>query len=118
MWTTGGKWKNKTLIPTHNSWARFFRNQEGLKRSESHRELKKALKGVDAVVLAVRHSAYLELDPDQVVEWIGKPAAIVDCFGILKDEQIRSYFELGCEVKGSGRGHINRIKREVLSRKK
>jgi hypothetical protein len=35
----------------------------------------------------------------------------------LKDEQIRRYFELGCEVKGAGRGHINRIKREVLSRK-
>jgi len=53
-----------------------------------------------------------------VVEWIGRPAAIVDCFGILNDDQIRRYFELGCEVKGSGRGHISRIKREVLGGKK
>jgi nucleotide sugar dehydrogenase len=109
--------EKQNAYPVHNSLVRFFRNQEGLQDLKVHRELKKALKGVDAVVLAVRHQSYLDLDPDQVVKWIGQPAAIVDCFGLLKDEQIRRYFELGCEVKGSGRGHINRIKREVLSRK-
>jgi UDP-N-acetyl-D-glucosamine dehydrogenase len=103
--------------PTHNSWARFFRNQEGLKDLEVCQSLPEAVKGADAVVLAVRHQAYLALDPDQVIQWVGKPAAIVDCFGILKDDQIRRYFELGCEVKGSGRGHINRIKRDVHSKK-
>jgi nucleotide sugar dehydrogenase len=100
--------------PAHNNWARFFRNQEGLKTLEVGKDLPKSLKGADAVVFAVRHQPYLQLDPDQVVNWIGKPAAIVDCFGILRDDQIRRYFELGCEVKGSGRGHIARIKREVL----
>ena len=103
--------------PTHHSWGRFFRNQEGLRDLKVTQSLPEALKGADAVVLAVRHQSYLNLDPDQVIQWVGKPAAIVDCFGILKDEQIRRYFELGCEVKGSGRGHINRIKREVLSKK-
>jgi UDP-N-acetyl-D-glucosamine dehydrogenase len=102
--------------PTHNSWARFFRNQEGLKDLQVSQSLAEALKGADAVVLAVRHQAYRELEPEQVVEWVGKPAAIVDCFGILKDDHIQRYFQLGCEVKGSGRGHINRIKREVLSK--
>ena len=38
---------------------------------------------------------------------------VVDCFGILNDEKIERYFELGCEVKGLGRGHINRIKDKV-----
>ena len=103
--------------PIHNSWSRFFRNQEGLKDLQVYKELPETLKGADAVVLAVRHQQYLDFNPDQVVQWIGNPAAIVDCFGILKDDQIRRYFELGCEVKGSGRGHINRIKREVLGRK-
>lgn len=103
--------------PTHNSWSRFFRNQEGLKDLRVSKGLPETLKGADAVVLAVRHQSYLSLDPDRVVQWIGNPAAVVDCFGILKDDQIRRYFELGCEVKGSGRGHINRIKREVLSKK-
>ncbi|MBC8492086.1 MAG: hypothetical protein H8D42_05955 [Candidatus Marinimicrobia bacterium] len=41
------------------------------------------------------------------------PVAIIDCFGILDDDQIKQYFELGCEVKGLGRGHIQRIKEDV-----
>lgn len=100
--------------PSHNNWARFFRNQDGLKTLAVGKDLATSLQGADAVVFAVRHQPYLDLDPDRVVEWIGKPAAIVDCFGILRDDQIRRYFELGCEVKGSGRGHVSRIKREVL----
>jgi hypothetical protein len=34
----------------------------------------------------------------------------------LEDETIQRYFELGCEVKGLGRGHINRIKKEFARR--
>jgi UDP-N-acetyl-D-glucosamine dehydrogenase len=48
---------------------------------------------------------------------IGSSAAIIDCFGILDDAMIKKFFELGCEVKGLGRGHIQRIKDEVRSRK-
>ncbi|MBI5602371.1 MAG: nucleotide sugar dehydrogenase [Deltaproteobacteria bacterium] len=103
--------------PIHSSWSRFFRNQEGLTNLLVSKSIPEAVQGADALVLAVRHLPYLELDPDQVVDWIGKPAAVIDCFGILRDDQIRRYFELGCEVKGSGRGHINRIKREVLGGK-
>ena len=80
-------------------------------------KLKDALKGSDAVVLAVRHQPYLELDPNDVVKMVGGPMAIVDCFGILGDDKIERYFELGCEVKGLGRGHINRIKDKVRKRK-
>jgi UDP-N-acetyl-D-mannosaminuronate dehydrogenase len=75
--------------------------------------MNKALKEADAVILAVPHKAYLDLDPDKIVKTIGKPAAIIDCFGILSDDKIRRYFQLGCEVKGLGRGHIQRIKEEV-----
>ncbi len=45
------------------------------------------------------------------------PIAVVDCFGILEDEDISRYFELGCEVKALGRGHIQRIKEKVRSSK-
>jgi hypothetical protein len=72
-----------------------------------------ALKGADAVVFAVRHEAYLNLDPEAVVRMTGRPVAVIDCFGILDDARIRRYFELGCEVKGLGRGHVKRIKDEV-----
>jgi nucleotide sugar dehydrogenase len=95
------------------SKAQFFRNQEKLKEIRIEQNLNKALKGAEAVILAVPHSAYLDLDPDKVVKTIGQPAAIIDCFGILTDDKIRRYFQLGCEVKGLGRGHIQRIKEET-----
>jgi UDP-N-acetyl-D-glucosamine dehydrogenase len=98
---------------TGQSKARFFRNQEKLKEMHIEQDLHKALKNADAVIFAVRHEAYINLDPDEVVKTIGKPAAIIDCFGVLSDENIRRYFQLGCEVKGLGRGHIQRIKDEL-----
>ena len=95
------------------SWKRFFRNQEGLDEIVVEKDLQESLKGMDAMILAVPHEQYLKLDPEQMVEWAGNPIAIIDCFGILSDDQIRRYFELGCEVKALGRGHIQRIKKEV-----
>lgn len=95
------------------SKGKFFRNQEKLKEIRVDQDIDRSLKGVDAVILAVPHKAYLDLDPDEVVKKIGQPAAIIDCFGILSDDKIRRYFQLGCEVKGLGRGHIQRIKEET-----
>ena len=92
------------------SRSRFFSRQEQLKEFQIEKDMWKAMKGVKAIVLAVRHSAYMNLDPDAVFQAAGKPFAIIDCFCILDDTQIRRYLELGCEVKGSGRGHIRRIK--------
>lgn len=99
------------------SWSRFFRNQEGLKSLRMQQDLGAALKGADAVILAVRHKPYLDLKPEDVVQQAGRPLAVVDCFGILDDARIRRYFELGCEVKGLGRGHIQRIKEDVRSKR-
>ena len=98
--------------PGH-SWARFFRNQENLTELRINGDIAEALKGADAVVLAVPHKDYLDLEPDRVFKAIGRPAAIIDCFGILHDGHITRFFELGCEVKGLGRGHIQRIKEQV-----
>lgn len=92
---------------------RFFRGQEKLKDLRVEQDLKKGLQGADAVIFAVRHQAYLNLDPDEVVKKAGGPLAVIDCFGILDDAKIRRYFELGCEVKGLGRGHVKRIKDQV-----
>ena len=97
------------------SWSRFFRNQEKLKDLRISKTLPESLKKADAVVLAVRHKAYLDLTPDKIYKMAGRPIAIVDCFGILDDKKIRRFFELGCEVKGLGRGHVKRIKDEVQS---
>ena len=98
--------------PGH-SWKRFFRNQEHLTETTVLKDLPLALKGAEAVIFAVPHTAYLSLSPDDIVKWAGQPLAVIDCFGILSDQAIRRYFELGCEVKALGRGHIQRIKSEV-----
>ena len=97
--------------------ARFFTRQEGLRGLRVEHDLWAALKGIKALVLAVRHKEYLELDPEAVVRAVGNRFAIVDCFCILDDRRIERYFELGCEVKGMGRGHIQRIKEKVRSRR-
>jgi UDP-N-acetyl-D-glucosamine dehydrogenase len=101
-----------------SSWKRFFRNQEGLKNTVVEKDLKKTIKGVEAVILAVPHAHYLDLKPEEIVKWAGGPIAVIDAFGILTDDKIRRYFELGCEVKALGRGHLARIKLEVKSKKK
>ncbi|MFX0093078.1 MAG: nucleotide sugar dehydrogenase [Candidatus Hodarchaeota archaeon] len=93
--------------------ARFFRNQEKLNELTISKELSKALNGADAVVFAVRHETYLDLNPEDIIKWVGQPAAIIDCFGILDDPKIEHYLQLGCEVKALGRGHIQRIKKRI-----
>jgi len=105
--------KQDTYPAPGHSMARFFRNQDKLNEIEVRNKLEATLEFSDAVILAVRHQEYLALDPDDVVAMIGRPAVIIDCFGLLDDQKIRRYFELGCEVKGLGRGHVKRIKDEV-----
>lgn len=95
------------------SWERFFRNQKDLVNIRVQKDLPAALAGVEALILAVPHAPYLSLSPEDVVKWAGGPLAVIDCFGILPDDKIRRYLELGCEVKGLGRGHIRRLKDEV-----
>jgi nucleotide sugar dehydrogenase len=99
------------------SWKRFFDRQDKLSELRIEKDMWASMNNVDAIILAVKHKPYLDLDPEEVVKSVGKPCAIIDCFTILNDDQIMKYFELGCEVKGMGRGHIERIKKVVMKRK-
>jgi UDP-N-acetyl-D-mannosaminuronate dehydrogenase len=105
--------KQESYPAPGHSKARFFRNQEKLAELRVNKDISETLGRADAVVLAVRHEMYLQLTPDGVLGMTGRPVAVVDCFGILDDAKIRRFFELGCEVKGLGRGHVKRIKDEV-----
>jgi nucleotide sugar dehydrogenase len=105
--------KQHTYPAPNHSLARFFRNQETLGDLRMMKDLGETLRGADAIVIAVRHQDYLNLNADEILQMAGKPFAMIDCFGILNDDIIRRYFELGCEVKGLGRGHMKRIKDEV-----
>ncbi|MCD6269968.1 MAG: GDP-mannose dehydrogenase [Deltaproteobacteria bacterium] len=108
--------KQDTYPAPGHSWSRFFRNQESLTDIRVSKDLKASLKGVDAVILAVRHDAYQELEPEQIIAMIGNPAVIIDCFAMLSDEQIKTFFAAGYEVKGLGRGHMKRLKEEVAGK--
>jgi nucleotide sugar dehydrogenase len=92
----------ETYPAAGQSRARFFRNQETVPDVRVQPDLATALHGVAAVVFAVRHKHYRDLDPAWVVAQVGGPVAIVDCFGLLSDAHIARYFELGCEVRGLG----------------
>ncbi|MEE9371379.1 MAG: UDP binding domain-containing protein [Sedimentisphaerales bacterium] len=110
--------KQDTYPAAGHSLARFFRNQDELVNIRVQHDLAAALGGAQGIILAVGHGPYLQLDPDKIVEWAGAPLAVIDCFGILDDAKIRRYFELDCEVKALGRGHIQRIKEEVRKKRK
>ncbi len=99
------------------SLSRFFRNQDKLSNLRMEKDLKKGFRGADAIIFAVRHKHYMDLAPEDVFKLVGDTFAVIDCFGILDDRKIRRYFELGCEVKGLGRGHVWRIKDEVRKKK-
>ncbi len=92
-----------------HSLARHFRRQQELALLQVQKDLDAALAGVDAVVLAVRHAQYKALEPDAVVDAVGQPHGVVDCFGILPDPKIVRYLKRGCAVRGVARGHVRRL---------
>lgn len=110
------EFENQDVYPNHSKKI-FFRNQKRLSSLNVHKNIEDALAGIDVLVFAVRHEEYLDMDPKKIISKIGKPVAVIDCFGILNDENIKQYLELGCEVKGMGRGHIRRIKEIVRTEK-
>ncbi|HDH04163.1 MAG TPA: GDP-mannose dehydrogenase, partial [Nitrospirae bacterium] len=90
--------KQDTYPKPGHSLERFFRNQGKLSGLRLEKNLEQAFNGTDAVIFAVRHKHYLDIDPDYLVKMAGNTVAVIDCFGILDDKKIRRYFELGCEV--------------------
>ena len=56
--------------------ARFFHRQGTLTELRIEPDMAKAMAGVEAIVLAVRHEPYLKLDPEAVVKAVGKPIMI------------------------------------------
>ena len=73
-------------------------------------EIKEALQEAEVVILAVGHSQYKNLAPKELVDMCGTKPLIIDCSNFIPDEKIKKYLELGCEVKGVGKGHIKFLK--------
>ena len=109
---TWKEFKNQDSFP-FVSKKKFFRNQENLTELLIEKNLFDAIKGKNAIVFAVKHSEYLDINPDKILELSGQPIAVIDCFGFLNDKTIEHYLKLGCTVKGLGRGHINRMEKNI-----
>ena len=66
-------------------------------------------KDADVIVFAVGHSQYKNIEPEELVGNLEKKPLIIDCSNFLSDEKIKKYKQLGCIVKGVGKGHIKNL---------
>ena len=98
------EWANVTV---HDSYVEFWAEME---TEKVHADLDEVLPEADVVIFAVGHTEYKELAPETVVAKTGTKPLIIDCSNFLPDEKIQKYLELGCKVKGIGKGHIELMK--------
>lgn len=94
------------IVKTHDPYVEYWAEMENVPIEKS---ISDTLKDADVAILAVGHSEYLELDPDEVVKMTGKKPLIIDCSNFLNDEKIKKYLKAGCKVKGVGKGHIGML---------
>ena len=87
--------------PGH-SLARFFRNQERLHELSMQPSLEAVLKGTDAVVFAVRHKAYLELEPERVRGDDRPPGRGCRLFRHTGRQEDQAVFRAGLRSEGAG----------------
>ena len=80
-----------------------------LETEEVHNDLGLVLNGAEVVIMAVGHSDYKNIKPTDLVAKCGTKPLIIDCSNFLSDERIKQYKELGCKVKGVGKGHIDNL---------
>jgi nucleotide sugar dehydrogenase len=102
--------ESDAIVSVHDPLVKVWPELGNLRVSQ---DIEKTLCDADIVVFAVGHQQYLELEPDFVVGACKKTPLIVDCSDFIKDEKITRYLELGCEVKGVGKGHIKFLKEKV-----
>jgi len=72
------------------------------------------LTAYDCVVLGVKHHCYLNLTAEQIINSTKPETLIVDANNILDDAKILAILKSGRDVVGVGKGHIARMKREML----
>jgi hypothetical protein len=100
---TGGSLRNGThTLLTAIPGRGFFGTRKNLRELTVSKDMTQAVRGVDAVVFAVRHEPYLALLADDLMEMTGKPVAVIDCFGILSDKESRCHLVLWTRSEGAG----------------
>ncbi len=95
--------KEFAQVLTHDPYVEAWPELED---SQVESELQAVLPRADVVVFAVGHDQYKNLKPAEVLALCGTKPLIVDCSNFLSDETINAYKQLGCQVRGVGKGHI------------
>ena len=93
-------------VVCHDSYVEFWAE---LETEIVHNDLNEVLPEAEVVVFAVGHKEYIDLDPKELVEKCNTKPLIIDTSNFLTDEKIKQYLELGCKVKGVGKGHIDNL---------
>jgi len=95
--------ENWAEVVCHDMYVEFWAE---LETEEVYNDLDKVLKGAEVVIIAVGHTDYKTIEPAELVAKCGTKPLIIDCSNFLDDEKIKQYKDLGCKVKGVGKGHI------------
>jgi len=98
--------ENWAEVKCHDQYVEYWAE---LETEDIYNDLNKIIPGSDVVIFAVGHSEYKNIDPAELVKISGNKPLIVDCSNFLSDEKIKQYKELGCKVKGVGKGHIQNL---------
>lgn len=98
--------ENWAEVVCHDTYVEFWAE---LETEEIYNDLRLVLSGAEVVIMAVGHSDYKSIEPADLVNKCGTKPLIVDCSNYLSDEKIKQYKELGCKVKGVGKGHIENL---------
>ena len=93
-------------VACHDSYVEFWAEME---TEKVYNNLNKVLPGANVVIFAVGHSEYKEIEPEELLKRCGTKPLIIDCSNFLSDETIKQYLDLGCKVKGIGKGHIKNL---------
>ncbi len=98
--------ENKGMPIVHDPFVNYWQERPDI---EIVSNIFSAIKESDAIVFAVPHSFYLELDITQFVNEMKNPVAVIDTQNIISDEKAIELHKLGCLVKGVGKGHWNTL---------
>ena len=98
--------ENWAEVTCHDTYVEFWAEME---TEKVYNNLDEVLPGAEVVIFAVGHSEYKNIEPEELVEKCDTKPLIIDCSNFLSDEKIKQYLNLGCKVKGVGKGHIKNL---------